>query len=171
MAVYCATDLHGDYRLWKEIQNYLKEEDTLIYLGDAIDRGGRGFEIYLEMLNDSRVTYLLGNHETLMYCALLAKYPNASKDWYKNGGEATVLNLREVKEKNNWDLFDDILPLVKKIAKMDFLTMYENANGTKSSESKRYFNTKTRTSRTRVITQRQTPQTTPDLTIFTTEAR
>jgi predicted phosphodiesterase len=131
MSVYCASDLHGDYKLWKEIQNYLKEEDILIYLGDAMDRGGRGFEIYIEMLKDSRVIYLLGNHETLMYSALLAAYPKASKDWYKNGGEATILNLREVKEKNNWDFFDDVLPLVKKIANMNFLMMYENANGTK----------------------------------------
>lgn len=129
MAVYCATDLHGNYNLWKQIQNYLKENDTLFYLGDAMDRGDRGFEIYLEMLNDKRVIYLLGNHEVLMYSSLLAKYPSASKDWYKNGGNVTALNVNEVREKNNWDFFNDIVPLVKKVAEMEFLMSYTNANG------------------------------------------
>jgi Icc-related predicted phosphoesterase len=51
MAVWVTTDLHGNYNLWEQIKAFLKEDDTLIFLGDAIDRGDRGFEILCRCLN------------------------------------------------------------------------------------------------------------------------
>ena len=55
MAVWVTTDLHGNYDLWAQIKEFLQEDDTLIFLGDAMDRGSRGFEIFMELLNDERV--------------------------------------------------------------------------------------------------------------------
>ena len=57
MAVWVTTDLHGNYDLWAQIKEFLQEDDTLIFLGDAVDRGSRGFEIFMELLNDERVCY------------------------------------------------------------------------------------------------------------------
>ena len=34
MSTYCVADLHGCYSIWKQIKNFLKEDDTLYILGD-----------------------------------------------------------------------------------------------------------------------------------------
>lgn len=63
MAIYCFTDLHGRYELWKQIKEYLKEDDIAYCLGDCIDRGKDGYKILKEVIDDERITLLLGNHE------------------------------------------------------------------------------------------------------------
>lgn len=63
MATYAFTDIHGNYNLWLSIKNYCKDNDTLCFLGDAIDRGPDGIKIMQELLEDKRVLYLMGNHE------------------------------------------------------------------------------------------------------------
>ena len=60
---YVTTDLHGNGLLWRKIKEKLNIDDTLYFLGDAIDRGPDGLYIMLNMLNDPRVTYIKGNHE------------------------------------------------------------------------------------------------------------
>lgn len=65
MATWAFSDIHGNYNLWKQIQEYCALDDTIIFLGDAIDRGKDGIKIMQEMFNDSRITYVIGNHEKL----------------------------------------------------------------------------------------------------------
>lgn len=60
------SDIHGNYKLWEAIKNYYDDNDTLIFLGDAIDRGDDGIKIMQEMFADARVSYILGNHEELL---------------------------------------------------------------------------------------------------------
>ena len=93
MAHFVATDFHGNYNIWEQIKQMITEDDTLIFLGDAIDRGDRGWEIMVELLNDPRVTYLKGNHEDLMYWSYKApeKYLKSYREsWIKNGGGTTL---------------------------------------------------------------------------------
>lgn len=94
MAHFVATDLHGKYELWEGIKKVLKPEDVLYYLGDAIDRGPRGWELMVELMNDPRVIYLKGNHEDLMYNSYRYKDKEIRKeflkDWKKNGGDTTI---------------------------------------------------------------------------------
>ena len=66
MSIYALSDLHGDKILFDEIQNFLKPDDTVIFLGDAADRGEDGWEIIKSILNDKRWIYLMGNHEDLL---------------------------------------------------------------------------------------------------------
>ena len=102
MAVWVTTDLHGNYDLWAQIKAFLKEDDTLVFLGDAVDRGSRGFEIFMELLNDERVCYLRGNHEEMMADACLyPEDPKLLKHWLKNGGRSTQDNI------NSLDLDDE----------------------------------------------------------------
>ena len=99
MAVWVATDLHGNYDLWEQIKNFLKEDDTLIFLGDAIDRGSRGFEIFKELLEHPQVVYICGNHEDIMYNAFCATGPAATeyyKNWMNNDGQATLDNIKKM---------------------------------------------------------------------------
>ena len=68
--IYACSDLHGNYNLWKSIKNYLKNEDTLIFLGDAIDRGSDGLKILYEIMRRPNTIYLCGNHEYMMSKAI-----------------------------------------------------------------------------------------------------
>ena len=65
MKTVCFSDLHGNYKLWTAIKNYYGPKDTLIFLGDACDRGPDGIKIMQEMFEDNRVIYILGNHEEM----------------------------------------------------------------------------------------------------------
>lgn len=67
---FALSDIHGQRALWEQIKDYLNPDDTLYFLGDAIDRGPHGFAIMKELLTDKRVTYLKGNHEYMMEKAL-----------------------------------------------------------------------------------------------------
>ena len=68
--IFALADLHGQGQLWDQIKNFLKPEDILYFLGDAIDRGPDGYRIMKEMLSDKRVIYIKGNHELMMEDAL-----------------------------------------------------------------------------------------------------
>lgn len=91
MSVYACADLHGRYDLWTKIKNILKPDDTLYFLGDAIDRGEDGYKIMKEMLADPRVTYILGNHEYMMYkvCTTGMEYSPDMDIWLYNNGYPT----------------------------------------------------------------------------------
>ncbi len=91
MSIYACSDLHGMGNLWDKIKNFLKPEDRLYFLGDAIDRGPDGYRIMKEMLADPRITYILGNHELMMYNACIdEENDSASALWiYWNGGLST----------------------------------------------------------------------------------
>lgn len=86
--VYCFTDIHGMYELYKKIMNYCKSEDptsTIIYLGDACDRGPDGYKIMKELLDDPYVIYLKGNHEAIFVDAaraIINKY-NKNEELYE----------------------------------------------------------------------------------------
>ena len=76
--VFALSDLHGQWELWQQIKQFLNQDDKLYFLGDAIDRGPRGYDIMKELLCDNRVTYIMGNHEYMMM--------NALREMRSNGG-------------------------------------------------------------------------------------
>ena len=66
--IFYFTDIHGTYDLYRAIINYCLNEDpecTIIFGGDACDRGKDGYKIIKELLNNPQVIYLKGNHEDL----------------------------------------------------------------------------------------------------------
>lgn len=68
--LYHFTDIHGSRPLFDAIMNYCHEQDpeaTIIFGGDAIDRGRDGYAIMKELLDNPYVIYLKGNHED-MFC-------------------------------------------------------------------------------------------------------
>ena len=91
---YASADWHGCGKLAFDVIEYLKPDDKLYFLGDAIDRGRDGIKIMNKLLTDPRVIYLKGNHEELMANALpcaiergIASYEGMS--WLQNGGWLT----------------------------------------------------------------------------------
>lgn len=62
------TDIHGMYYLYDSIINDCLEVDptcTIVFGGDAADRGPAGYRIMRELLDNPQVVYLKGNHEQL----------------------------------------------------------------------------------------------------------
>lgn len=96
---FALSDLHGCYDLWVKIKDYIYPEDTLIFLGDAIDRGPDGIKIVEELRNRPNTIYLRGNHEDIAAAALkdmitgaLTVYNNWYSPidlWQLNGGSPT----------------------------------------------------------------------------------
>lgn len=123
MATYACSDLHGNWELWAEIKKFLKPDDTLYYLGDATDRGPDGWVILKEMLKDSRINYIAGNHDVMLADRIARPYNyDAVSLHYSNGGEPTWMeaeNDPEAKEIMAW------------IRKMPKYMVYENVDGLK----------------------------------------
>lgn len=78
MRTFVYTDLHGNYNLFKQIQNYLGKNDRAICLGDNCDRGPDGIKIIQETLKDNRIIYLQGNHEAMLVDAVRKSQNNGN---------------------------------------------------------------------------------------------
>lgn len=117
---FACSDLHGQLDLWIQIKQYLKPEDNLYFLGDAIDRGPYGFRIMQDILNRPNTMYFIGNHEDMMYNALVEQIhfdergilkEGAMDLWFWNGGRSTY---KEILKSNI--SFDTIISQVKDMA-------------------------------------------------------
>lgn len=68
--IFYFTDIHGAWKLYDAIIKYCKQQEpecTIVYGGDACDRGLDGYKIMHDLLNDPQIIYLKGNHED-MFC-------------------------------------------------------------------------------------------------------
>lgn len=66
--VFYFTDIHGQLKLFEAMRDWCYKQDpecTIIYGGDACDRGMYGYEIMKALLDDPQVIYLMGNHEDM----------------------------------------------------------------------------------------------------------
>ena len=119
MKTIAFSDLHGNYELWTAIKNYYKEDDILIFLGDACDRGPDGIKIMQEMFKDKRVIYLLGNHEQMLI------------DYYTQGIE---LSLTQDKELIKYNGSKNTLDEFQKLTNQEQKILIDNLiNNTKNS--------------------------------------
>ena len=100
------TDIHGCYdecRALLEKMSFDEETDTLINLGDTVDRGPKIYETfeYLRGLKErmgDRCILIRGNHEQMMLDA--AANGGADRNlWYYNSGEKTVYAFLHQKHK------------------------------------------------------------------------
>jgi hypothetical protein len=105
---YAVSDLHGIYDLWKQIRDYCDDTDTIYFLGDAADRGPDGIKIIKELLSDSRVIYLQGNHEEFIAWQDISL-------WMYNGGKNTIddFNKLSPEKQDNITIAISDLPIKK----------------------------------------------------------
>lgn len=104
MRKFIISDLHGNGEVYDSIIGYLENisliEDVELYInGDLIDRGLDSFrmlEDVIDRINGKghiKIHYLGGNHELLMYQALIDRYPGRGFDhnsnWMNYGGWST----------------------------------------------------------------------------------
>ena len=66
--IFYFTDIHGMYDLYRAIMDYCLKQDpeaTIVFGGDACDRGPDGYKIIKELLDNPQVVYIKGNHEDM----------------------------------------------------------------------------------------------------------
>ena len=132
--VFASADWHGN-DLGFKVLDFLKPDDTLYFLGDAIDRGLHGFELLEKLLADPRVKMINGNHERMMCDALKkflvyheGKYMNMSDflwatHWFNNGGYETWINGLCDKTR------DEICDIINKLDKQYCCMIYASPAG------------------------------------------
>ena len=130
MSVYAAADWHGCYWIWVKVKQILKPNDKLYFLGDAADRGPAGWQIMKELLTDSRVIYLKGNHEDVMLKVLYYSNVDNKKDywywnqdletWYWNGGEITHNAFNKDTDE------ETKVKIIQKLKNLPFCALYHN---------------------------------------------
>lgn len=134
MSIYACADLHGNGILWNKIKEFLKPEDHLYFLGDAIDRGPDGWAMFKEMIDHPQVTYILGNHEYMMeqYMRVVQKeghdeavFSEESMLWKNyNGGYPTYEAWYQEGHDPDWVIdVIEVLPLSVVIRNIEGVTM------------------------------------------------
>lgn len=130
--VYASSDWHGCWNVASQVLNWLQSEDTLYFIGDAIDRGNDGLKIFDELIADPRVIFMKGNHEEMMAEAipsLAAEIAdinyyggNGYSLWFRNGGDVTSRPM--------WDMSQERIYKYKEIIeKMPVELTYNSPNG------------------------------------------
>lgn len=85
-------DIHGCATAFDRLIELmdLVEDDRVIILGDAIDRGPdsyRVLETLIELQQDCELIYIMGNHEEMMLSAMEGR---GVEEWLRHGGLATL---------------------------------------------------------------------------------
>ena len=93
MAHYVMGDIHREadrfHAMLEKI--HFSEEDTLILLGDVIDRGPDGIALLLEIMAMPNVIMLLGNHEYMMLQYFSPEATSTEiRRWNRNGNAPTL---------------------------------------------------------------------------------
>jgi serine/threonine protein phosphatase 1 len=91
---YIIGDIHGYYNklsgLFEKIKKHITDYDTIIFLGDYIDRGHHSFEVIeflIDLQKNYNTIYLRGNHESMFLDYLQGKEIPL---YMYNGGQATI---------------------------------------------------------------------------------
>lgn len=94
-------DIHGAFKALKqclERSNFDYENDTLIQLGDVVDRGLESWECVEELLKIKNLIAIRGNHD-LWTMEWLEGFINRS--WYNQGGKETIDSYKKRPKKNH----------------------------------------------------------------------
>lgn len=110
-------DIHGEIEKLNELLNQLmpKKDDTLIFLGDYIDRGKNSKEVIERLISLSKETnciFLKGNHESMLLKCRETKNKSNIYFWMLTGGKETVESYGGIEEIFNLhsDFFMNLKP-------------------------------------------------------------
>lgn len=102
MKAFVISDIHGKFEHFNELLSNWNTEDTLIILGDMIDRGECSYEVVHKVMElkekyPDKVIYLMGNHEDMLIQYIDNPYENG-RLYYDNGGNKTIESFIKDKE-------------------------------------------------------------------------
>ena len=150
--VFYFTDIHGQSWLYNEVMKLCTSdpEATIIFGGDAADRGPHGYPIMKNLLDNPQVVYLKGNHEELFVNAakeILNDYSFNDKLRHsihniktKDDAEDVILDVQYTHQKNvslhilnggmptliDWLLNGAPTDIIDRINKLPICFSYEN---------------------------------------------
>lgn len=110
-------DIHGYLTPFQTLVKELdfQQEDTVVVLGDVIDRGPQSrqvVDLLIELSRQTKLVCLKGNHEIMLEQA--ANDRSAVAYWLSFGGEATMDSYRARSfddiPRSHWDFFESLLP-------------------------------------------------------------
>lgn len=104
--VFYFTDIHGEWELYKMMYDWCIKQDnecTIIFGGDAADRGKDGYKIIKHLLFTPQIVYLKGNHEDLFVNAAkeLLTYNSSIIHQIHNADDARAIIYRTIDNYNN----------------------------------------------------------------------
>ena len=110
-------DIHGEIDKLNELLKQLapQKDDTIVFLGDYIDRGLNSKEVIGRLITLSQETnciFLKGNHEDLLLKMLQIKAEEDVLNWLMSGGVATLDSYGKIENifKLHSDFFDNLKP-------------------------------------------------------------
>ena len=112
-------DIHGRFdlleRLWKVI-NFNAFYDTIIFVGDYIDRGLNSKEVVefiLDLVENypDNIILLKGNHEHMAETYFVDLSSEFFDVWERNGGQNTITSFGDLK--NTGDALKELFPHLK----------------------------------------------------------
>ena len=113
MATYVMSDIHGLYDKYESMLRKInfRGSDSLIVIGDVIDRGPHGIKVLQDIMSRNNVELLMGNHELMMLDALnLRQWRPDGVDWlntwYHNGGAVTATRFYYLSEEEQHKLIN-----------------------------------------------------------------
>lgn len=109
--VYVMSDVHGDWEKYSAAMEIPSEDDTVIMLGDAIDRGYNGVQILLDFFSRPNTVMVMGNHEWFLYNYLRdPKNKKNIKTWTdpRNGGAITKKSVDKLSLEERVGLLSDL---------------------------------------------------------------
>lgn len=75
---YVCSDIHGNVDAYYDLKNMLSADDKLYIIGDILDRGDDGIELLRDVMSDSRITLIMGNHESILNMGAFFELHSAS---------------------------------------------------------------------------------------------
>lgn len=121
---FVMSDLHGDYKKYKEMLSLInfRDEDVLYILGDIVDRGKHSIKILQDMMKRPNVIPLIGNHEYMCLMSLhylmkettnnnIEQFENDDhletiQWWIEDGGQPTLEEFMTLSIKERKDIID-----------------------------------------------------------------
>ena len=110
-------DIHGEIEKLNELLKQLapQKDDTIVFLGDYIDRGLNSKEVIERLITLSQKTnciFLKGNHEDLLLKILQTRAEEDVFNWLMAGGVATLDSYGGIENifKLHSDFFDNLKP-------------------------------------------------------------
>lgn len=116
--VYVMSDIHGYYDKFLEMLEKINftDDDTMIILGDVIDRGPLGITMLKDIMSRKNMIMTMGNHELMMIQSLLGEgdeyQEKCVENWIQvNGGHETMLEVDLMSDEELAEIMEFIIKL------------------------------------------------------------
>lgn len=120
---WAVSDIHGCYEEYRGLLEKIRfsPQDTLYFLGDAVDRGPEPLKVVLDLAGRENVLPLLGNHDWLAWRVLAGFGETIAKGqlpkgtgqevalyyfWRKRGGQTTLDDYRRASPSQRQEMLD-----------------------------------------------------------------